>query len=137
LCVGTMPDAMTDFVRQDVMPIPLPWNKGGATTTEEWQGREQSNVPVIASPDVGTWQSFIFHLSCQAGATLLVAPKYFGSVEGRLNQLKVPPLRAGNHLPVYASVIASPNVGTWQSFFFTHLLATIHHKLFLFLHCFQ
>jgi len=26
--------------------------------------------------------------SCQAGATLLVAPKYFGSIEGRLYQLK-------------------------------------------------
>ena len=27
----------------------------------------------------------------QAGATTLVAPKIFGSIEGRLNQLKVPP----------------------------------------------
>ena len=58
--------------------------------------------------------------TAQAGATMLVAPKCFGSIEGRLNQLKS-----------YVHVIASSDVGTGQSF-----SSPIHHKLFLFLHYF-
>lgn len=30
----------------------------GVIATEGWQDREQGNVPVIASPDIGTWKSF-------------------------------------------------------------------------------
>jgi hypothetical protein len=58
--------------------------QGGATTTEGWQNREQGNVPVIASSPLVCVAIFLLIVRREQPCC---APKYFGSIEGRLNQL--------------------------------------------------